>query len=466
MELQADKDGYWWVTGVVANANVWAPLGEEKFQVRSHYVGFDQRLSEPITMRAYFDPTVDPDVKREHSNPFRQRLSTIGYMQTMRVEYAGIPIPPDVFGGRVADRWPYITEDGWFIDFMGPAEAWACDLRQVPFYAYNGLLSDDKLSLDTDFFRHGLPNGSLFSTRAVFTDGSQSRCASIQAEVAPGLLTPEDVSHALMRENRILTLKPTAAQIQNFESYQLALTALRSQPLPEAAPGEGPPLASLTDDLAARIRARAVGQYVLLTLPDVTMPDTLCVSTRPDSTIDVHLLTVYEMDDIWHGVGLAALWRISDYLDSIGSPRPTAAPRLATGRRKRPLRGEPPIAQEATDPMCKLRYRTVAFGIRNRPRGGSSRMVLNGFSWAAVYRYDRDSDRLDLAAIEKPQPLPTFDIEPGIQAFSEAIEDEELREHSIDPGIFTAAALRRDIFRPAQEEKVPYVDPSTGMDIG
>ncbi|MFC4033316.1 hypothetical protein ACFO3J_17730 [Streptomyces polygonati] len=463
----AIEGGQYWVTGVVDDPAVRSLLGQQSFQVGDHYIGFDQRFSEPVTVRAYFDAASSPDVARENAKYPKYRLNQIGYLQAMRVEYAGVPIPPDVFGGRLADRWPYATPDDRFLDFMGPKEA--IDGRLLPyypFYAYNGLLQDGTALRVEDFYAFGRPNGSLFSPRPVqgVDPSEQARCASITAEVATGLITAEEVSNALMAENLILTLTPTEAELGNFEPYQLALNELRTRPLP-GAPNAPAPLATFTDDDAKKVRAQVIGRYVLLTLPDDSMPDTLCVYEE-DGSVLVHLLTVYEMDEMWDQAGPAALWRISDYLDSIGRLRPPAPP-PGRGRAKQPLRGEPPIAQEATNPVCKLRYWTFAMGTRLRPRGGArARVVLSGFTWAAVYQYDRDTDHLDFTAIEVPKAMGAFELDPLLAAYTDALNDPELRGGTIDLSNFTAAALRRDNFGQGAGNSVPFIDPATGMDIG
>src|SRR3954469_4952115 len=100
-------DDYWYVTGVTSDASIQAPLGRQQFTVGAHRIGFDDRFAEPVIVRAYYDPDADRNAQRLKARPSWDKVDYIGYMQFVELCFDGVRIPPEVFGGRLADRKPY-----------------------------------------------------------------------------------------------------------------------------------------------------------------------------------------------------------------------------------------------------------------------------------------------------------------------------------------------------------------------
>jgi hypothetical protein len=470
LEVVQSTPGWFDVRGVVADATVTAPLGQRVFDLGPHRVGLDQRFVDPV-LRAYYDPAADPRY-------VAAALDHVGYVQVAQLVYGGTPVPPDVFGGRIADRMPYADAQQRFVDFMGPADALLRGLDQrTPFYAYNASLSDGDIRTTDALFAHPNVNGSLYaplsrSAQGV-ADADRSAVASIVAQPSTGFVTADDVAEQLDGRDPILTLTPAPAVLAGTEAYRLVLDRLRNHPVPGTAAAGAPPLAGVSD---ADIVAQVVGPYVLLTLPaDDCFPETLCVS-ETGGTVTVHLFTTYDMGDITSGAGSEVLDRIGTYLQDTGQLRNIVPPPATKLRGRQPNGGEPFLVNDAMRLRCELRYWTFAVGVGNRKRtrgyagGVRDRMaVLSGFTWSALYRFDPDSDRLELAALREPEECPAFPLADVHAAFAAGLTPRHASD-TIDVADFTAAAVRRDSFGTGAGVAVPYVnaahvDTTTGADL-
>lgn len=444
----ASASGQYVVGGITRDPEVTAPLGRAYFQQGAHLLGFDDNFSEPVIMRAYYDPTQDPVVSIAWS---RNTISYIGYMQFMRLSFRGTPIPPDVFGGKLAEREPYVFgRDRRFLDFMGPADA---KLRGIytPLYPYNALLTHS-ITSNSDFFYHPLDNGSLCAPGNLGT--TQSLGASLFGEISPGLVTRKDVQAVLNDGNLILVLSPSPSELAQSEPYRLALNSLENQAL-TSAPDDGPPLAGIDE---SQIEAQVIGDYVLLTLPDPEdLGDTLVIGTKPrdggGTDVAVHLLSDYEMADLFYDAGRDALWRIREYQIDQGMQVSTD---IATdGGRGLSGLNTPPFRLTADEFAFELRYWTAAVAINVR---GSqlSRQILSGITWAALLQYDEDTGLMNFAAIRRPRPLEGCSLTIGLRAFDSALKSSA--SASIDTSNFTKAAMRRANF--AGGSKLSFVDES------
>ncbi|HEX6872529.1 MAG TPA: hypothetical protein VF163_15640 [Micromonosporaceae bacterium] len=450
--------GQYVVAGVTADPNVIAPLGRQYFAAGPHVIGFDDNFAEPVVVRAYYDPSRDLLATRLVE---RGSLQYIGYLQFMRLSFRGVPIPPDIYGGRLADRRPYMYGDDLrFIDFMGPSDA---HLRNVtrPFYPFNALLVNGTLTDISNFFYHPLENGSLWSPRDL-RRSDQSMAASLFAEIAPGLVTPAGVARCLTADNEILVLSPSATDLARNEPYQLALASLRSAPIPSA-PTSGPPLAGLAD---SDIVARLIGEYVLLTLPDPEdLGDTLVISTRPrpggGTDVVVNLLTDYDLEGMTGDVGREALLRIRDYQVEVGEMDTEDLPDAPLYGRNGLLTA--PFQLDPTEFAVELRYWTLAVAVRMLPDGIQTKTVLlSGLTWSALFQFDEDTGAMTFAAIREPSQVAEFPLRQGLRAFWTARDSPEAVNRHIDTSNFTMAAMRRNNF--AAGHKLRFVDQS-GVDL-
>ncbi len=449
--------GQYVVNGITRGTGVSAPLGRQYFQVGAHYVGFDDNFAEPVIVRAYYDPTQDIAARRAVA---RGMLEWIGYMQFMRLSFRGTPIPPDVYGGRLADRTPYVVKDGdqRFLDFMGPAQA---RLREItaPFYPYNAMLVT-ATSDNSKFFSHPLPNGSLWSPDTLDALGaSQSMAASLFGEVCVGLVTAADLEPYLSDGNLVLRLSPSAQDLAGNEAYQLAWNYLTTTPLPTA-PAAGPPLAGLDK---SQVAAQLIGDYVLLTLPDPeNLGDTLAVSTSPrtggtgGTDVLVHLLSDYDMEGLFAQAGREALWRIRDYQLGSGTVDSEDLPDAAPSGLGRSGLYTPPFAFTPSEFILELRYWTVAVAVIKTLEGTLRSLALSGFSWAAMFQFDEDTGSLAFTAVRQPEFVGGFNLSPPLRAFRTAMT--QAAGASIDTSNFTLAAMRRDNF--AAGSKLSFVDGS------
>jgi hypothetical protein len=404
-----------------------------------------------VVVRSYYDPFQDPAAVMAINEG---GVSYLGYVQFMRLSFRGTPIPPEVYGGRLADRRPYVHGiDHRFVDFMGPPYAKALGIS-TPFYAYNALLLNDRLTRN-DFFSHPRDNGSLY-TPADLGGSRQSAVASLFGEVAPGLATAADVARCLTEDNEILTLSPTAIELAQSEPYRLALNSLKTTAL-RSAPDAGPPLAGLDE---SGIAAQAIGEYVLLTLPDPEdLGDTLVIGTRAraDGTdVVVHLISDYDMAAMVSDAGRAALWRIREYQLDRGLVSAEDLPDAPSAGRGSNGLLTPPYRLSPDEYALELRYWTLAVAVRQiGPLRRTSRRLLSGITWSALFRFDDDTGDVTFAAIRRPSLVRGFAVTSGVGAFARA---RDTSTDLIDTSNFTKAAMRRDDF--AAGNKIAFVDES------
>jgi len=437
------------VNGITRDPRVTSPLGRVYFQVGPHLLGFDDNFAEPVIVPAYYDPSQDPLLARSMS-----AVEYVGYLQFMRLSFRGMPIPPEVYGGKLADRTPYVFgRDKQFVDFMGPADASQHDIA-TPFYPYNALLTRD-IGNSPDFFEHPLSNGSLWSPENLGT--TQSLAASLFGQIAPGLVTPKALESLLTNDRMILELSLTPQELAGQEAYRFVLDSLETTAL-VSAPDDGPPLGGIDE---SQIEAQVIGDYVLLTLPDdEDLGETLVIGTTegPGGGTDVvvHLLTDYDMAGLSADAARDALWRIREYQIAEGvQDSADLRAGTATGRGQSGLH-TPPFTFTPGDFVLELRYWTVATAIKtvsHRP----TPHLLSAITWAALLQFDEDTGQMNLASIRRPRPG-RYDLPAGIGAFKKATRSRNTATAHIDASNFTKAAMRRAQF--AGGGQLSFVDGS------
>jgi len=421
------------VGGITRDPSVTAPLGRAYYQVGPHLLGFDDNFAEPVIVRAYYDPAQDPQAALALA---RNTVQYAGYVQFMQLSFRGMPIPPDVYGGKLADRVPYVYgRDKKFLDFMGPADA---RVRGVltPFYPYNALLATS-ITDNATFFQHPQLNGSLWSPANLGT--TQSLAASLYGEISPGLVTPADLARVLTPDNQILVLSPTPQQLAQTEAYRLALNAL------ETTPQGNPPLAQLDE---SQVAAQIIGDYVLLTLPDPEeLGDTLVISTatRTDggTNVIVNLLDDYEMADLFYNAGRLALWRIRQYQIDQGVVDSEDLPQAA-GRGRSGLY-TPPFQFEPGEYAIQLKYWTAAVAVE-QTRQQLYRTLLSGITWSALFQFDEDTGLMNFSTIKQPSLFDGYTVMDGFRAFETSLQSPRTANALIDTRNFTKAAMVRDNF--------------------
>ncbi|MCW2935093.1 MAG: hypothetical protein JWM19_6055 [Actinomycetia bacterium] len=442
----SSSDGMWEIKGVSAsNPNATAPLGRQRYQAgAAHWVGFDDRFAEPVVVRAYYDPLADPVYGRlTQVRPF----DYVGYFQVMRVTFFDVPVPPAVYGGRLADRQPYAYGERFqFIDFMGPADANRYNV-QIPAYPCNAYLSRGATLSAADLALQPLPNGSLYSPADQRPD--RSLAASLACEVAPGLILPANIERYLSADlsdpSLIGRYRVTAAELGSTEPYRFALNQLEAP-----TPAQDPETLNGLDE--SQVVAEVIGDYVLLTLPD---PDedfgpTLCVSTRPvtgATDIRVHLLSPYDTAGMRADAAKNALRRVDAYATAsgllLGHGRAQVAP---PGNRGRGELEPVPYDIDPAEYPVKVHYSTFAAGIRTPAGQPWSGEFLSGFAWTARSQYDDDLGLMTLSAIDEPSPLAAFELTPALRQYQAALSSPQTSSARIDPGHFTKTTMRRDGF--------------------
>lgn len=439
--------GMWEIRGVGPGSET-APLGREISNVGAHWMGFDDRFAEPVIVRAYYDPQADPVYLGRTS--WQQPYKYVGYLQFAQVTFMRVPITPEAYGGRLADRQPYVYDPGrHFIDFMGPADANQYNV-EIPAYPYNAYLTSGASLTESDLLLQAQPNGSLYSPADQRAD--RSLVASLACEVAPGLILPSDIERFLAPPGgdvRLLgSYVVSAAELDGTEPYRYALNRLKA-PSPEQNPDT---LQGLDE---SQIVAEAIGDYVLLTLPDPVdnFGPTLCVSVHPLSdpggpvNIRVHLLSPYDTTGLRADAATDALRRIDAYAKgaalNLGHKRTVPPPPDNRGRG-----GLAPVPFDISYDSypVALRYSTIAVGIRAFPGQPRSVDFLSGFSWSALCRYDDDLQLMTLAAIGAPVPLTTFDIRSGLSRYQAARSSLPYQDARVDPSNFTKTTMRRADF--------------------
>jgi hypothetical protein len=450
MPLRISYDnGQYVVSGVTPDPAVTALVGRRAYRRGAHVIGFDESFTEPIVVRAFYDPAAE-------TNPRSQRLLAgaslqhVGYMQFMQIRFLGAPIPPKIYGGQLRARQPYAYGDGSrFVDFMGPADA---DSRNIPspYYPYNGALLKNILQ-SSDLYTHPQPNGSLCSRARL--GANQSLVASLIAEIAPGLVTPSLLRRMLTDDNLMLRLSPSSTDLRDQEPYEFALNTLRtSYPSTQA-----PFLAGLDD---ADVTARMIGDYVLLSLPDPeNLGDTLVIATATGKAggtdVLVYVLSDYDMESLTADGAQLALLRIRDYLLNEGINVPASEPIRTYGRDG--LLTSPFAFWPGETPL-ELRYWTVAVALfgDNSERVPRAHHVLSGVTWSVWFQYDEDTGQMEMAKIDSPQTLAGFELHDGFEAYLTALTGENLP--SIDTSNFTRASMRRRNFGAGDKPTLPAMN--------
>jgi hypothetical protein len=246
-------DGSYRIYGIANNPSASALLGRRYFHddIGAHWIGFDDNFAEPVVVRAYFDPTQDRKTRETEG------LSYVGYMQFMRMSFRGMPIPPSVYGGILAQRQGYVYgDDQKMVDFMDPKSASVRNIPE-PLYPWNGMLLTDTIRSVSDLFYQPLPNGSLCAKGAL--GPTQSLVASLAAEITASMVDEEVVENALSDDNLLVTITPASGQLATTEPYRIALTWLYANPLPGSPSGTPAFLAGLDEspgDRSGRWRLR------------------------------------------------------------------------------------------------------------------------------------------------------------------------------------------------------------------
>jgi hypothetical protein len=436
-------NGQFQLSGITHDPNVLAPLGSHYVQIGPHWFGFDDRFVEPVIVRAYYDVSADIELSEAME---QGRYDYLGYMQFMRLSFRGMVVPPGVYQGQLASRQAYAYGfDQKFIDFMGPADARIRGL-DTPAYPFNAMLLDGTLGDYHQFMAYPLVNGSLYGPDTGVLGDRQALAPSLTAEIASGLLVPADVASQLTADNLLLTIPVTNSDLAAAEPYRIALNTLENSPLPGYLPDGGPPLQGLDE---TGIAGQAVGDYVLLTLPDPeNFGNTLVVSTAPrdgGAYILVHVLSDYDMEGLTGEAARRALWRINEYQIeedwNIYDPQDLSPP---DGRGMSGLY-TPPYALAANEVALVLDYWTVLVGVRGgRTRARPGTVMLSAVNWAALFQFDEDTGQMNLSAIRVPDRTLMFDLASGLAAYEAALREQT--GATIDVSNFTRAAMRRDNF--------------------
>ena len=450
-------DGLYTMSGVArGDQTVTARLGRRYFHEGATWIGFDDNFAEPVIVRAYYDPAVDPEAAEYLTQREGDGAKWIGFMQFMQLACNYIPIPPQLYGGNLADRQGYVYDrTERFIDIMRPEMA-ALRNVQAPFYAYNALLTDGTPVQEGDFCAVGLVNGSLYSPADY--GPNQSTVASLAAEIAPGLATEPNVTRLVNVRNLLTELVPSGAAPDTREAYRIALDWLKANPLPGSAAGTSPWLDGLDESAVA---AQMIGKYVLLTLPDPeNLGDTLVIFTWPlpdgRESIRVHVLDPYDMAGMVASAGRDMLERVRVYLARGGwTIRRGAAPPVEGQRGLKHLT-TPPFLLPPDQFVLQLTYWAIPVGYREggpvtsrrRPRWRQ----FTGLTWKALFQFSEDTGLVTFAAIEKPEPVSNFDHMEPINWYQKALR---ARPRSVDVSNFTKAAMRRENF--AAGSKVSFV---------
>ena len=448
----SDSNSYQ-IYGIARGSDAGAPLGRRYFQKGAHWIGFDDNFAEPVVVRSYFDPTQDPTaMSLARKDP---PLAYIGYMQFMRMSFNGLTIPPEVYGGVLAQRQPYVYGAGQeMVDFMDPYQAKASRIKE-PLYPYNAILVSGVIKDESSFFYQPLPNGSLCANDNL--GATQSLVASLAAEITASLLDEETVENVVNDDNLLVTITPTSEQLAKYEAYQIAFDWLTTNPLPDSM--EDTPFLDGVDK--SQVAAQVVGDYVLMTMPDPEdLGDTLIVSTAASSSgtqVVVHLLSEYEYVAMSTDAAREALWRIREYqLDQGTILRDEKVGTPPTGRGLSGLT-TPPYTLSASTFSLELKYWTAAIGVRARDTRSSPRLtMLSCLEWAALFQFDEDTGLMTLAAIREPKLNDSFNPGPGYAQFVKARDEASDEDTLISTSNFTKAAMARDNF--AAGNKLSFVN--------
>ncbi|MDI2124827.1 hypothetical protein [Yinghuangia seranimata] len=458
-------DGQYMLAGTARGSTALAPLGRWYKQVGAHWFGVDDRFADPVVVRAYYDPTLDTKARTELAkgahglpgSPGDRSVQHIGYMQFTAIEFLGVPIPPKEFGGRFAERQPYMAGKRFeTLDFMGPSDAGARNIF-MPYYPYNAMLTDTTitpLNSNVRFYQQPLTNGSLFCPSVIGT--GQSLVASLAAEVSVGMVTKEQVDDALKGLAPVLVFTRSGDEAL-LEGYRAALTRLETEPL------TGQTTAWLAGLDESKVTAQVIGDYVLLGLPDPEdLGDTVVVRTFPTSTdVEVYVISGYDAADLDAEAARDTLWRLKSYLlDNNLTPASRRDLDPPTGRGASGLNRAPYLLNAG--PAIEIKYWSMPVSLRygRHSRDLSTGTMLPGIQWSALLDYDEDTGLITVSAIREPVAADAFPLLPVLNRYNEARQ--ELGGGSIDTSNFTKAAMKREQFTTAA--RLRFVD-KDGRDV-
>ncbi|GAB1817906.1 hypothetical protein [Herbidospora sp. RD11066] len=450
---QTEHDGRYYLTGVTEGTDE-VYLGTYECSVGPHHIAFDDNFSDPLVMRAFYDPDAYP------AGPSNL---VVGYMQFVQVLVGGEPIPPEVFNEWWASRTPYATRlkeseqskdralDLTFVDFMDP---WLANAVPVPWYALNGSRVDGRSARPENYFAHPRPNGSLYR---VFDRTGLSQVASIVSGVTADLMNASDVE-AMIKGVEPLVEIP-APESETREPYRIAIDHLTDNAVDSDDEDDAPLLDGVD---VAQMAAKVVGEFVLLTIPDVENADerfgpTLVIRFFSSGTrkVVVHLVSEHDMTTTYAAVATRALWRIFEYLRdekrlSDGQWRTALGPR---GRGRGGLERDP-FKLKPSDLAVELKHTTMAVSSSGRTTRDAT--VLSGFTWSALLRYSDDTSLMECTEIRKPKLVTGFNLKPGLETYLNArMATSAPITYPIDVSNFTKAAMLRENF--AAGTKVGYV---------
>ncbi|MBL7498997.1 hypothetical protein I6A84_29900 [Frankia sp. CNm7] len=426
-------DGLWYLSGVVADESTRAPLGRLYWKIGPHFLGVDDSFEEPVIARAYYDPTQD-----NTSKPVPSNAEFAGYMQFINIYFNGVSVRPEAYGGHVADRAFYAGPGNTFVDFMGPADAAARVDRQIrklnPFYAYNGSLSS-QFTTATQFATYPRTNGVLLFAYDG-TNRSQARCASLVAELVPGLLTAKDVARQLTPDNRLRAVPCQPADIANDGAYHVALIDLQRT-------GDLPGLSYA--DLAGTV----IGGYTLIELPDTEgINPFLCVYPNDSNTaVNVHLLAAHEIDSARQSAVMTSLLRmtqaIEDDEDNLTEVERGPRTRGVSGLDTLPfVVGKNTFTVEwryTTYLMAQIRHVRTR---RSNPLGDL--YPMHGFTWSVCQKFYPDTRELLFTSISRPRDAGPFSHALALGLYDTLIDgfvDNPAGAPSIDVSNFILAGM-------------------------
>jgi hypothetical protein len=433
--------GLWYLRNVVADTSVLAPLGRFYWQIGPHYLGIDDSFEEPVIARAYYDPSQDTTGHRMPMDAFFS-----GYIQFLRIRFGGIAVPPDAYGGHLADRAPYVSDELTFVDFMGPADALARADRESrkldPFYAFNGALLADYQN-----YRQLAPfprrNGSLLLGAGDPVD-NQAQCASLVAELVPGLVTADHIGALLNRGNRLREIPCLPADLAFKDAYRIALDDMSRR-------GELPGLTY--SDLVGTV----VGKYALVALPnEEEMRPCVCVYAADDNrSVQVHILAYHEVDSARQAATMDSLLRLSEYIVEYEESR---AGDVEMGGVEPPdpvpTRGGSglytvPVTFEPGSFAVEWEYTTYMFAQipvrRRRSNPFGDLRPMHGFTWTVCQRFDADTRTLSFTSVGRPRDAGSFGHQAALLAYYGCLNhffDTPGAAPRIDVSNFTLADMR------------------------
>lgn len=434
---QSPDTGMWGLRGVTSEESSLAPLGRFYWQLGPHFLGVDDAFTDPVVVRAYYDPSQDK------TNLLPRDAYLAGYMQFVQVSFLGTPVSPVAYGGRLSDREPYVADDFTFVDFMGPADACVrvdAELRRLdPFYAWNGALLDGTINRYTDLAIHPRPNG-VFILNDQSLGPQQARCASLVAEVSPGLVTEGVIAKLLSNDNLLYKVPCEPHQLGSNEAYEIALKHMADE-------NDLPGLSY--DDVAGQ----AIGKYALITLPnEEAMPPVICVYVADDrQAVHVHIIAYHEMESAEEVAVMQSLQRMSEYIKN-GDENLMDIEDADISSGGRGTRGLDNIPYILTPGERHIEWKYWTFLMAQIPARSTRNnpyvdiLPIHGFTWSAWQTFDPDMRTLTLSEIQRPLELITFNKRAALIKYYETINrylNGSIARPRIDVSNFTLAAMRR-----------------------